>query len=366
MLSEEWGEIGHRPVTLRSIGDSWSDVVREVCSQAGLDVVIPAGLSSKSDDDSSGSGVTVSFASTPVYDALVHLGKLRGLVPRLEGSLVSFDDPRVSTVSYIDPGYLSRDEAIEVVRSVVGTDGSVTFAGRGVTLAGGDALVGHASKLQSLFSAYAPVQWQVAVWIIEISSDTRDRLGVELALRGDLQGLWSSGSASIAAQSLLHGVIEGRHSRSDARIVNHATVTVVEGQRSVLRNVTTVPIPERSVSAEGTVTTSGYTYIDAGLILLLDARALPDGRVWLSVQPEISSISGYVEEAPVIARRSMQFTAMAEPGAYLIVAGLDELRRLSERRGLLELFAADDVSDSSVLLVMHVSQASSVSLVSDG
>jgi type II secretory pathway component GspD/PulD (secretin) len=91
-----------------------------------------------------------------------------------------------------------------------------------------------------------------------------------------------------------------------------------------------VPIPKRTVSPQGTVSISGYEYIDVGYSCNVETWRTPEG-VGVRVAPSISSVVGYVEEAPRVATRSVEGVAHLRDGSYLILSGLDEWRE--ERSG---------------------------------
>ena len=88
-----------------------------------------------------------------------------------------------------------------------------------------------------------------------------------------------------------------------------------------------------AVSPRGTMTTSRYDLIEAGLTVVIEARSVPGG-LCLTVRPEVSQVSGCVEESRVIESRSMDVDCIVRAGERLVLAALDGWRLAKERRGL--------------------------------
>ena len=73
----------------------------------------------------------------------------------------------------------------------------------------------------------------------------------------------------------------------------------------------------------------------------------------LNVRPEVSQVSGYVEDFPVIESRNMDVNCMVRAGEWGVWAGLDDWRLAKERRGLGGLYSSDQVGSGSVVLLMR-------------
>lgn len=350
MFRNDWGAVGQREIRVQAVDENWIFVVNDICQQAELNVVLPV-------SDEKGQFITVSFDRVPVVDALRALGALRKMEPVLRNGLVEFETQSVGALGIVVPGFLAATDAAQIAKSVVGSEGGVDQAGPHVVVSGKPEAVERAAKLSEVFASTEPGQWLISMWVIEMNTRLFDKLGVELSISGAVQGTITSGSAAEGiARAVLEGTIDAEHNRGMGRIMNHASVVLVEGSPSSIRNVTSTPIPERTVSPEGTVQTSGYTFIEAGLIVELNGRAVPGGNLFLDVKPELSSITGMVEDAPIIAKRSMQFAAMVSSGEWVIVSGLDQWREIKQKRGLFELASQKEKSSDTVLIVMRASR----------
>lgn len=330
-------------------GEPWALVVLDLCSQGEVAAVMPAAGKEEG-------LVSLTLDRAPLVEALRSVGELRGMEPIYRDGVVSFRPIGVGSVGVVQPGFLSADDAKVVVQAVVGSGGAVNQAGPNIVVSGNAEAVDRSAKMSELFAANEPGQWLISVWLVETSNEVRDRLGIELSVTGTLQGLIGGGPAAAAAQAILTGTMDAKHGRSFAHLLNEATVVLVEGHTASVRNVTSVPVPQRSVGSFGNVQTTGYTFIEAGLILELAGRSVPGGGLYLDIKPELSSVTGLVGDAPIVSKRSMQMSAMIGDGDWCILAGLDQWAKRAERNGLLEFLHVDDASDSSILVILRASR----------
>ena len=120
----------------------------------------------------------------------------------------------------------------------------------------------------------------------------------------------------------------------DVRIANAVRLHVIEGDDAEFQVGETTPVPQRTVSDAGTVTTTGFEYIDTGLILNVSVRTEPDGRLRVILEPEMSAISGTIEGAPVRTRRRLSTASVLEPGGAIVVGGFDRHEQVRQREGL--------------------------------
>ena len=155
---------------------------------------------------------------------------------------------------------------------------------------------------------------------------------MNLSVSGSLSGLIGDSAAEIVAKLVLDGVFNAESCDSVGRLVTRGTLVLVEDSVATLASVEQVPVPMRAVSPQGTITTSGYDLIEAGLTVVIEGRSVPGG-LRLAVHPEVSQVSGYVEDYPIVASRSMDVSCMVGPGCWVVLAGLDDWRSTSEHRG---------------------------------
>ncbi len=165
----------------------------------------------------------------------------------------------------------------------------------------------------------------VEVQFIELNRALTRRLGVDWNLSGVMQFdaalAGQAVDANAAMSAVLQATIEADENQRHARLLTSATLHCIEGKEAELQTGTTTPVPLRVVSPEGTITTTGFDQIDTGLILKVGVNREPQGRLRVSVEPELSQVVGEVEGAPVRSRRRLRTSAVIEPGGVIIVGG---------------------------------------------
>lgn len=351
---DEWGEAGERLVSVNAVDASWPVVVEDVCEQAEVGLIMPAGTAVAKE----GSTVTLKVWNGKLRDVLQRLASLQGYEPVLADNVVRFEVAGVRAFGVIDPGYLTTADAATVLKAVSPTESAVSVAGPNIVVSGSVEGVERGQKVAEAFAGVEPGQWLASVYVLEISETLRDRMGIEFSLSGAVEGLLSSDATTAIAKALLSGTIAASHNRSIGKVLNHASVMLVEGTATTLRNVTSVPVPKKTVSDQGTVTTSDFQFIEAGLIIDLAARRVPGGRVFIDCKPELSTVTGFVQEAPIISKRTMTFSAMIRPGDFVLVSGLDEVRQSTSHDGLFELSKGTQKDRGAVVIILHLSAVS--------
>ncbi len=76
----------------------------------------------------------------------------------------------------------------------------------------------------------------------------------------------------------------------------------------------TIPIPQKTVSENGAVTTSGFEYIQTGLIIKSSLREVSPSTAKCQLEIELTNITGYVDSAPIVNGQKFSTTAVLETG----------------------------------------------------
>lgn len=132
----------------------------------------------------------------------------------------------------------------------------------------------------------------------------------------------------------LLGLLSADESSSDVRLVTMCRLHVIEGEDATLQVGEEVPVPQKTVSSEGTVTTTGYTYVQSGVDLSVKVRSEPSGALRVYVTPEVSTITRYVGETPVKVRHRIESAAVVESGGVFVLGGFNKLRVGGRRSGI--------------------------------
>ncbi len=282
-----------------------------------------------------GRGVPASDALKVIASQLgegVHVLR-RGPVAYVLG--VPADDDLIARVFHA-PG--TDAEELRTAVEALATD-SAKVAAVGDALVIRDTVAGIANVealFQSLQSARG--QWWCSVQFLEVSATGAERLGIDWTAlaEADLSLVFGDGSLQAAElfTARLRGLLELEKSEQHVRQVTSVRLHVVEGRDATFQVGETIPVPGQSTLTDGGALRQDFEEIDTGVLLRVGVRTEPDNRLRVLVEPEISSVAGFIEQRPIRTRRRVQTEAVLEPGGALIVGGFTSSEYSSGSNGL--------------------------------
>lgn len=289
------------------------------------------------------SGVALSFpaefAEVPVYvawddrDALPALSALAdqlGLVAIARG--VREVELAPERASDVDVAALSAvyDDPLQVqavAARLISSVGGASVVGNAVVVTDTPDRLAKIERLAEVLSAERS-QWLVEAQFIEVSSSWERRLGAELRAAGTLTATFSASDILAPTRGgalLVELLAEASIGSADARTLATSRLYCLDGRSARSDFGQRTPVPVRSVSSEGTVSTLRYEQVETGVILQVAVRELPTGAAMFSLAPEVSAVTGFVDEAPIISQSRVQVDAILESGGVLVVGGLETL-----------------------------------------
>lgn len=239
------------------------------------------------------------------------------------------------------PGYEDPDE---VANALTGLGGSGTVVKR---LGGRVMVTGSAQALSAVeeFAAQlarGPDGWLLEVRVFQVSDTLRRDLGLDVAVtllaRSGLRaGAGFEELETPAGGLLIDALVEATGAARDvdswAELLSVGTLFLLEGTDARLQSGSVVPVPRRTVSNEGTVTTTGFDFIDTGITVEASGRRVPDGLL-LTLTPRLSSVTGFVEGAPIREERSVSGTMVIASGQTVLLSGLESGSSRGDAAGL--------------------------------
>lgn len=322
---------GLPPVTFSANDVAVGVIVQELAIEAGVSIVIDKSLAEQT--------VSVEFTDVPGQTAFEEIGRLVKRTPTFRAGLVTFpeeDSKSREAWGVVAPGYLSAEQAVEVIKIVVGSSAEVAVVGQRVVVAGTWDAVKRASEFALQLHAGAD-GWMLEVRLVRVTESLHRALGLGWDVTGGLTLSADAGTGSepgawpvLGARGRLLVEVLGRAAEDGrgAELVQEGRVFCLEGESASMQVGETTPVPRRTVSPEGTVTTTGYEQVRTGFILSSAARRVPGG-VRLDLEPTVSSISGYVDGAPIVNESSVTSSVIVEDGGWVVLSGLrtDEASR---------------------------------------
>ena len=303
--------------------------LRYVSDQTGLSVIAEQNLD--------GATITLDVVNLPVDQVL-------GLVGRRVGAEVS----RTGTLFYLgtlkaeDKGVLVRrvrrlkqEELQSAVQVLLSEHGKTVAFTDGVLVVGDRVeVLQRVEELLSRIEAVESACWVVQLYLVSITENDAKTLGLDVQPALEMAATFASVSSSgvSAATSLTSGthaagaltaLLKASREARGASVVAQPLFVIVDGGKGSFSRGQRVPIPQKSVSNQGTVQTSGYTYVNAGLSCDVSLREQGNGIVGATVNVERSAITSYVENAPVTSAETFKGEAVLCSGGVYLLGCLD-------------------------------------------
>lgn len=223
-------------------------------------------------------------------------------------------------------------------------------------------LVSGEPRSLELASEYAkhlergPDAWLLDIQVIRLSDSFRTELGIDWNLRGELVLNTAQPGNAIRADALVSLIAQAVETGTHATLEQTASLYCLEGKEATIEQGQRVPIPRFSTSPEGTTTTTGFDYITAGFTLTATARRVPGGAA-LELEPTISSVAGFVQQAPITNESTVRVNTIVQDGQWIAITGLRQQASGKDTKNLPSLtppiFGSRTTNrETSILLVL--------------
>jgi type II secretory pathway component GspD/PulD (secretin) len=347
-IRSEWPNLPR--VTYNAESQPFQSVAADIASMLGVSSVLSA---------SSESPVTVEFIDVEGRRALEAIAEQVGLSVRWDSGVVrwSADGGAAQAVIVSRVGFEDVEEVSQAARDFLGDKAVVQPIGDRLMVGGTDSQVSAWGEVSPFFDA-RPDAWLLRVSVVELAESVSRDLGLDYEIGGKVladvagaAGFAFDGVSSISAALAASAILRAASASTDGRVLTVGRLHLVEGGEASLRSGDTVPVPQRTVSPEGTVTTNGFTNVDTGFILNAKSRRVPTGLI-LDVRAELSSINGFVEEAPIVTSRTVEGRMILRSGETALLTGLDVLASSSETDTTLPLGAVKRTQRGSRVYVI--------------
>ena len=315
-----------------------ADFFRYVATRADVSVVWDESLDSK----------VVSLELTDVP-----LPELFGMVARRLGVQIG----RVGATWYVgtlrgeDRGFMVRkvrrlpEDGLKAAVEVMLSD-----AGKLATYADGLLVCGdRVEVLQRLAALLDSVEavgaesWVVQLYFLSVSKEASSELGLDVKPLADVSYTFASKSlvsptAAAELSAALSGALKASAKRQDVRVVAQPLFLLIDGESSSFTSGTSIPVPKRAVSNQGTVTTQSYETVNTGLSATVSLREMSTALVRCKVKVELGQVTGFVESAPIQAKDSFETVSVLAAGGVYLLGALDRSEATKDSSGPLPQF----------------------------
>lgn len=288
--------------------------------------------------------LTLEVRDQPIDEVLALVARRYNVTLRQEGNLLYVGELRPA-----DRGLLVRrvrrgtGDQIQKLLSVFQSE-----HGRGYTFNDGVLVMGDTvevlRRVAEVLDQYEAIEtpvWIVQLHLVSFTSAAAHELGVDLEPAARVGLAMAAGSAVAAASNLalnvdatLDAVLQIANNRDDVKVTAAPMFLLIDGEDSSFTQGDRVPVPRRTVSDAGTVTTNGYEYVQTGVQVKVLLREATPTAARLDVDVKMSDIKRFVLEAPVTGEE--QFTTKAvvnAGGTYLLGTLVKERKRARAELG---------------------------------
>ncbi|MEO0853229.1 MAG: hypothetical protein AAFY15_06965 [Cyanobacteria bacterium J06648_11] len=350
-------------VTLIAVDMPVRDAALDVARQARVSVIAP----------SSEATVSLELSDVSAEEAFRRIGQSAELGVSYRSGIVSFTGERdeKEVFAVLDPGYAEPTEALDAFSTILGSQGEVRSVNGRIAYGGTREGLRRALDVASGFRN-GPDGWLLRVVVFEVSDRIERQLGVDLALGASLDAtggdvaqpvdtpFFAPALSGIRAAFAVAALASLSEDGSESRIRTSGTLYLLEGEPARLNQGERVPIPRRTVSPEGTVETAGFDYVETGFTLQAQGVRVPTG-LRLTLEPTLSSVTGFVEDAPIFNERSVEGVVVVDSGEWVLLSGLSRQERSQNASGVPGLPSSyltdekrDTLSESSIIIAVHV------------
>lgn len=186
-------------------------------------------------------------------------------------------------------------------------------------------------------------QVMVETRVVDVSTSDLRNLGLDWGLTGvpivRIQGTFPNQIVLGVGTFTINAALDALVTERKARVITAPRIMVVDGDEAQVNLGEEVPIP--SIDAAGRLT---FTFKPIGVLLKILPKVNKDGLVTTKVEPEVSSVTEFLQTAsgpvPRLATRKATTTVTVRSGDSIILAGLISAE---ERRRVLKVPLLGDI-----------------------
>lgn len=162
--------------------------------------------------------------------------------------------------------------------------------------------------------------WVLQLVIVALGDRTKTTLGISTDLTAQFAAnLATPDLASYSATAVLGALLQSVHDSSDSRVVAQPLLIMRDGSTSTIRRGEDLRLAKRSTSPYGTSEITGYEIVPTGLTIVATLRDDTAKAAGLNLKLDLSSISGYQDNLPIITTQGIESqTSLVTGGVYLL------------------------------------------------
>ena len=277
---------------------------------------------------------------------------LSGVARRFNADIIVQGDLYyIGNLKMDDRGYLvrkvkrlSKDSIREVVTAMLSEIGRVFVNDDGLIVVGDSLRV-----LKQVDSMLTSVErqpansWILQMYLITTTDKATKNFGFETEAFLDISHIgeldtsaaFAQGVTKVIADSEFRAILNIARDSEKYRIDAEPMMLLVDGGRASIRDGEKIAVPMKTVSDMGTVSTTGYEFVDTGIITTVSLREMSKRTASCDVSVELTQVTGYVEEFPITAGQTFSTTVILESGGTYLIGSISKKSVTNEKSGAL-------------------------------
>lgn len=230
-------------------------------------------------------------------------------------------------------------ELKQLLVSMLSTQGKVEVLKNGLVIVND-----HENVIRRVISAVSYIQsvevntWIVQLYFVTIKKDLLLKAGLNVSTSGNISYNISENKLSFD-EFQINGLFNANGEGNLSDIFLSPMFIIRDGQEGLWSKGESYPLPKYTTSEVGSVTISGYDYIDTGFNLKGRVSETARGGS-LALDISISSITSYVEKLPVITKTQLKLNAEMESKKLYLLGDLSEYTQIHNLTSIL-MFGRD-------------------------
>lgn len=185
--------------------------------------------------------------------------------------------------------------------------------------------------------------WVIQYYLVSQRKELKVQAGGDLKTSGQLAYNYNrDGGFTYTAKDLGQSLEVVLNFSSDLIKVHGSPMFLIrDGSTAYWQDGTSYPIPKKTVSDYGTVTTTGYDYKDCGLVINTTLRECRQGAV-LTVDLQDSTITGYVDGSqPILSKTQLKTESPIKSGHIYLLGEFNFTTKRGDQANTLDFTASE-------------------------
>lgn len=195
-------------------------------------------------------------------------------------------------------------------------------------------VLGKVIEMLNLLESSTENSWIIQYYFVVLSNDLLLQGGANVVTSGEIAYKYNKdGGLTTDIKDVGQNITINFNLKSSLVDVQSTPMFIIrDGTESSWQDGQSVPIPQKTVSSYGVVTTTGFQYIDTGIVVKTKLRETNSGAI-LTVDLSDTSITGYNEYQPILKKSALKTESMISSGSVYLLGEFckyDNTKKLSQ------------------------------------